>query len=332
MLLTAKGSIKKPVGSVVQGLRLGDQFIAGEQDEIIQKLVEQLQLQNTAYFSQLKASITRALNLMGDINNPKATRQSYQAYLNFEKNLLGLSKEQQIPTTLLTIVTSPDSSKQFIYKPNIKYALGKGTSGHIYSGIKDKGDGIKRGYYRLMSSQVLGEHLNKFLKSVMNHPLYSHRTADKIHGFAADAFMQHVAQHHFELLSNSISPPEKLPADFGGQDTIDKLVKDSLNSTRWTSGGDVIIIDQFGQVVLNVQLKASLSQKSLVGNLSMKELYNRLQNMQMLLNQFNVTNEKDFMVLAQQIYNMYKTSAVVQNINQETEHITTQLSKGLYLT
>lgn len=331
MRLGVKINIQQPSGTVVEGIRVGDQFIQGTETELIEYITGWLQNNNNQYFTQLKTSITRALVMIGNSDNPSVTKKSYQSYLNFERALLGLNKVEQIPTSLLSIVTSPDSSKEFIYKTNIKNALGKGSSGSIYSGIKGQGEEIKKGYHRLMASQVLSEHLIDFIKTVQQHPLYSNRTADKIHGFAADAFMQHVAKKHADLLLNSV-PKTTLSPDFGDQDTIDNMVKESLNSTRWTSGGDVIIIDKTGQVILNVQIKASLQRKALVGHLTMNELKIRLTNIQRLLQNFSSSNIKDCKELAYQIYNMYKTSAIIQDINKEIDNIAnTTIKKGLYL-
>ena len=89
-------------------------------------------------------------------------------------------------------------------------------------------------------------------------------------GKAYDAYMNHVANHHTArysyLASGGSAPGENIPnmrhsvynEEGGAGGNFPYLLNESLNTTGWYTGGDIVIVDpQTMEVVYNIQLKTT---------------------------------------------------------------------------
>ena len=285
----------------ITGLHLGSQFIKGSSDILISALQKSFEEVSKKDYTVLKSMLTKAI---GDLST-KSGKQAYDSYAIFEKHLFKLFGTEQIPTSIISIVTTSNNTKQFNYSANIRDTLGT-RSKNIYSSNSKR---IQRNYEVLIASDLLNEHLQAFTKTMQNkYTEYNYRE-EHVLGFIADAFMQHVASAHADLLAGQIpTNGEKLPHDFRG--ITPKLAQESRNTTRWYSGGDVIIVDRQGRVLLNTQIKHSTKSRGVVGRLAIAELLTSLQHFRKALDTNN------YQEMATKVYKMYSTSAIVNQVDE----------------
>lgn len=85
-------------------------------------------------------------------------------------------------------------------------------------------------------------------------------------GKQLDAFMNHMGAHHANLFNNSSTIASSvLPSLLNLSKSVGTeegshffyLLLESLNTTPWYAGGDIVVVDETGQVIYNIQLKSS---------------------------------------------------------------------------
>ena len=147
-------------------------------------------------------------------------------------------------------------------------------------------------------------------------------------GNAADAFMNHMAHLHVQILAGSIpAEQQNLFAQSvwnEEKDNIFKLLADSLNHVSWITGGDIIIKYQ-GQL-FNIQLKtgqilknSSKQRRRIGGKLKTTELTN------LIIALKNDIILKDKPALIHRLYTELKTSGWVEETDKDTVDIITNL-------
>lgn len=334
-----KIKMNKPQISVpsnfITGMRIGNQVLTQSKEEIISSLSQEFQNEKKVQYGPLLSSINSAIYTLSGQSKRDSARNSYKAYEFFEKQVIQLLKKEAkpIPTSLITVVSDQSTgTTEFIQKSNMRTAVSTSGASHIYSGLKNNGTKIKRGYSRLEASALLSEHFQKFYNTVQNHPVYkkyqkNSKSLSQIHGFIAEAFISHVALQHTELLSrsaNMINVQNVLPNDFSKKE-VDEIVQMSTNRDRWTTGGDVILIDKEGQILLNIQVKATLMKASVVGNLSRTELLKDLKKLKEMV--LLAQNNGDFRPMLEKLYSMFEVSAIIEKTDTRIEQITNQTVK-----
>ena len=166
------------------------------------------------------------------------------------------------------------------------------------------------------------------------HDHFTGRTYDDIiysnmknaEGKRLDAFMNHVAQYNkqlFGLMSsrvankNSLAKIKDLDTHggfkniFNNTNIVQPWLLASLNTTSWLTGGDVVVIDNTGAVIYNIQIKSTASGK----NFELSLL--RLESLISRLIQSTKSNTFKPEQLANIMYNSLKTTS--SNQVQETE-------------
>lgn len=147
-------------------------------------------------------------------------------------------------------------------------------------------------------------------------------------GNAADAFMNHMAHLHVQILAGSIpAEQQNLFAQSvwnEEKDNIFKLLADSLNHVSWITGGDIIMKYQ-GQL-FNIQLKtgqilknSSKQRRRIGGKLKTTELTN------LIIALKNDIILKDKPALIHRLYTELKTSGWVEETDKDTVDIITNL-------
>lgn len=147
-------------------------------------------------------------------------------------------------------------------------------------------------------------------------------------GNAADAFMNHMAHLHVQILAENIpAEQQNLFAQSvwnEEKDNIFKLLADSLNHVSWITGGDIVIKYQ-GQL-FNIQLKtgqilknSSKQRRQIGGKLKTIELTN------LIIALKNDIILKDKPALIHRLYTELKTSGWVEETNKDTVDIITNL-------
>lgn len=146
-------------------------------------------------------------------------------------------------------------------------------------------------------------------------------------GNVADAFMNHLAHMHVQLLAGNISDNEqRLFAHSVFQeegDNIYDLLYAAKNNTPWFSGGDIVI--KYQNQIINIQLKtgqmmeAGKRRSNIGGGITIKRLLAFMTEMKEDLRTKNIDN------IIQKMYNELKTSGWVEYTNQIVSKIPNDL-------
>lgn len=151
-------------------------------------------------------------------------------------------------------------------------------------------------------------------------------------GKMADAFLNHMGKMHKSLFSASSNFPttlsdfKDLPDNVRNEENTAlkfgflKLLLESLNTTPWFTGGDLITVDRTGKVDLNIQLKTSKGNSGYVGSISYKNLATWLDE---IINDFTLISNKD---IAEKFYNNLKTSTVSEELGDDVIQSAYQLA------
>lgn len=218
--------------------------------------------------------------------------------LNIEKIDQDLKREYnaQILTKHLSNMFNDVSSRMEDDEIHYLYGLNKSEIYKQLNPIK-YGDGVYT-YKTAVYGNVFGKYLN---------------------GKIADAYLNHIGATHWEYLNN-FSQRGVLP---NGDHLLNSSVKQeeraihnlnfirllmaSTNRTAWYTGGDLIVTNNTGQVVANIQLKTSSGTGAWIGNIRTATLKN-----QILLIKTTLLN--DHQTTAQNFYEMLKTSSVGESL------------------
>lgn len=137
-------------------------------------------------------------------------------------------------------------------------------------------------------------------------------------GKVADAYLNHLGKHHWnylnrfsqgdmtglEHLRNASVRTEELSK---GYLNFVQLLLDSLNSTGWQTGGDLIVTDSGGKIVANIQLKTSASTGDAIGRINTKKLAKDILKIKQNFSQNDL-------IVANSFYDLLKTSTVTEGL------------------
>ena len=258
---------------------------------------------------------------------------AYQAWERLQTELFANPKTQ-----LLAILNffNKDQSQQWVIA-NEEYTIQ--PDGLI--NMQKIGDTIKHEYY----SDILSQHLSQMFKTVTTKEIsasalsylcqrYHFRPqltkgakktyanvfwskseqGFKMRGQVAEAFLTHLAKIHMSELSS-----EQLATDFSKQSILQKekprgfvdILYASKNNDAWFTGGDLIVTNNKGEVIANIQLKTSLGSGSAIGRIKTATLEKEIN---LLLQQINSPQ-----IMAEHFYQMLETSAVTTELNNAIE-------------
>lgn len=299
----------------VEGMRLGSTFLTNEKSTVEAQLEERIYNTFTSgqmfYISRLKSALTRAINVLG--GQTKA-RQCYQAYETFERALTKFLGEvsQPVPISAITVVQDGKGKiNNIVYNSHLKNSVSKAGASTIYSGLKNDGQ-LENGYRLLQLSELLQEHYQKFYsKAAALKEMQNYEAGPKA-GFIAETYIAHVTKQHQNLLKSSIEP-EKIPANLScNLKTLkDEILETISHHDDWYRGGDLILMDEHKNIVLNLQIKSTTTGAERVGKLSRTNLLKRLTRIKHeLLKLESDISRSEVKTLAKEIYNMFKTSAI----------------------
>lgn len=170
---------------------------------------------------------------------------------------------------------------------------------------------------------------NKTDNSMFNYKDIIYGRQSTWHGKAADAFMNHMAHYHVQVLAGMMSPDDKeefsqsVFAEEGSN--IFYTLRDSLNNTTWTTGGDVMA--RFNGETYNFQIKTKIknSKSSKLGNtIATKEALSVIRQLKDLIN--NTVTQKEAI---DYLYEKLATSGWVEPTNQAIVDTIEELTEGL---
>lgn len=140
-------------------------------------------------------------------------------------------------------------------------------------------------------------------------------------GKVADAFLNHLGKHHASQLANFVRGDGKALEGLKNKDVraeenlsnklnFIKLLIDSLNNTAWYTGGDLIVTDQSGRVVANIQLKTSGGLGESIGQINTSGLVSDIEKV------FSALEMSDASA-AEAFYSMLKTSTATEGLGDK---------------
>lgn len=289
--------------------------------------------------------------------NKDTTKQILKENLDIVKNALDISPYAAFkaweefskeflknPTTQLLAITEfynkGEGTVQTWQLMQEVEAISKDKSGVV--NVAQVSQEIKNVYY----SEILTRHLSQFfsvvnrkrnLSSIMKD--YNNFKAEslkdliwskkdqkseyKVRGQIADAFLQHLGKFHLQemskerALSNDFSQSDILSKE-GGIRGMAMTLQEAKNRVGWYTGGDLIVVDKNNKVIANIQLKTSTKDGAAIGKINISELKNKINKIYSSLNSNNVE-------IAEQFFNMLKTSAIPSNIENVSTNIVEDL-------
>ena len=138
-------------------------------------------------------------------------------------------------------------------------------------------------------------------------------------GKVADAFLNHLGGHHWTSLnsffqtgndtnlSNLNTHGVKMEERAINSLNFVKLLMASNNRVPWYSGGDLIVVNESGKVLANIQLKTSSKEGEWVGNIRINALKKEL----IIIKQSFTENVQN---IAELFFEMLKTSAQIASL------------------
>lgn len=201
-----------------------------------------------------------------------------------------------------------------------------------YFSINSFSDKIKN--YNSSFQKILNKRLQKmkhnakqsFTNKTFKQVIYQNMGGQQYRGKVWDAFMNHVANYHKEIIAALVNPEiinnlmetffknrqnyqysvyeEENPIPFV------RLLYKSLNSTPWFASGDIVIIGEDGRILYNIQLKTT-SRKNGSFKIPTKLLINILKQIEGLAN--------DRRAIAELLYENLKTESSNDFYRAESE-------------
>ena len=314
---------------IQQGAMLGGYLLPKE--EFIQALKELFD--NEENLDKLK----RMIRLVKNNVNKGNIRAAYKNIEDFETKVLNN------PATALMVITNLSSEEgeyRWDYVSKERSVINK-------NGILSASRTFKKSLNSLMNSQ-LNKHLFDFIKTVENTSLskselnnffnkynFSGDSKERIGKYAsssgynlkkiiygdsptyrgniADAFLNHLGNLHKGFLKNgelNINESfNRSVKEEEGENFIQLLI-DSTNNTPWWSGGDLIVLDDQGKVLMNIQLKTGLSSGNYNAQISSERLLSQLSKLDEYL-------KIDTDEWAEYFYKMFETSGVISQVEDK---------------
>lgn len=160
-------------------------------------------------------------------------------------------------------------------------------------------------------------------------------TEFKYRGQVSDAFVNHLggpaghwhlikgfltgqinALQLIQLKSNNVREEEMTK---GGNLAFIDLLLDSLNTTGWQTGGDLIVTDNTGKVISNIQVKTSIKEGKRIGRISYSKLEKNIEKMIKTI----TNNDNEFIEM---FFENLKTSSASKSLDEETVKMAKQLA------
>lgn len=318
----------------MQGAMIGG-FLLPEKE--FKDIVKQLFL-NIDYVKYLENIIDRALKNI----HSKNIRAAYKNIEEFETEIF---KNPSVSIMLITNLNSDKGQYKQAQNKNEKNVIRK-------SGKISYSQTIKNNLLNEEITSILSEHLlnlikmidttelsdeqinnlfklykfqNKENKRIMGSQAYYSRNLKEIiygdnpqyKGQIADAFLNHLGNMHKELFSGRIenmTPFLQTVMEEEGANFYQLLI-DSTNNTPQYTGGDLILLNSNGEVIANIQLKTIINEKSsTIGKITSKTLEANLLKLKELIQSDNIL---DADIFADKLYNMFATSGIIDNVNDE---------------
>lgn len=183
------------------------------------------------------------------------------------------------------------------------------------------GKGMKRSMGERLSSTKISKN-----QKTIGYIFYGKSEVSE--GMIADAFLNHLGRMHHQLFLNEAFVSNKLPTVLQeeGQDSFFQLLANSVNKTGWYTGGDLVLISG-NEVIANIQLKTIQNLKEIKqqgSELAYKEIKKRVT---LLQSTYNKTSIKDKEAFVKRVYNLFKTSAIIHEVEKEIEEIPMDFAK-----
>ena len=152
-----------------------------------------------------------------------------------------------------------------------------------------------------------------------------------VQGQVIDGFINHMAQYHdffIPFLKGKIEIDEKqlnknisVYEELNSQDKFAKMLKESTNTTRWYTGGDLIVINKDGKVIYNIQIKSTTFKNPSVFSIEIAELKKNINSLESKIEQ-----QKE--VVIEELYKMFETSGIVsQRVEEQIEETEDEIIK-----
>lgn len=326
--------------AIVQGAMIGGSFLPEKE---FKEIITELFL-NTDNVKEMNRLINLALKNI----KSKNLRAAYKNIEEFETKLL---KNPSTSIMLITNLNSEEGNYKWYLNKNEKNVIQKGGK-LSYSKI------IKNSLIEEEISQILSKHLLDMIRTVdttkmsdeeirafFNNYIFSSKKkkidiGSRTHnsrkikemiygqnpaykGNIADAFIQHVANMHKQLLigkMENIVPISSSVLQEEGSNFY-QLLLDSTNNTPWFTGGDLILLNENREVIANIQLKTLVNEKaSVVGGQGITggRLSTYLIELKKLINNDNILDAK---VFADKFYQTFATSGILDEVEDKIEDI-----------
>lgn len=254
---------------------------------------------NTEYiFTEEEPLLTKSGNIsLARLKSIDDTLKNIQKYQIISEHL-----EQMINSTRNNVLTrGPDGERNYIYD-------------------------LPRGEYRGVKKRLSDIRWNKVnTKPSYLWVIYGAKTTKGINarGKIADAFLNHMGKMHNALFNSSgglteLSDFSSLPSSVREEENASQhlgflhLLLESLNSTPWFTGGDLITVDKTGKINLNIQLKTSKRDSGTVGEINYVDLANWLKE---VLDTFS--QSQNYQAIAEIFYEHLKTSTVSEALGDD---------------
>lgn len=339
--------ISSPQLTLKEGILANDDILTFEEFKtfMLQQLNENV----------IKSMLSRFNQIAGHIRGGRY-RKAYLMWENFEKDIL-LNKNYSV--SLLLIENINADKKLF----NYKYATKE------YDVLSDRGKLTKLSQLnkKLMKENVeaqISDHLAEFITDVETRQMpykfikqifkigdsevkrnganarwRTHNWSYKNilygenpvwQGNVADAFMNHMAHLHVQLIAAENVEQQNLFATsvFNEErDNIFNLLYASKNNTSWITGGDIII--KYGGQIYNIQLKTSQQilndrrRSRIGGKLAVQDLLHFIEDIKLSIQTQNIEE------IIQKMYNELQTSGWVENTSNIIDDVSNELIQSL---
>ena len=299
----------------------------------------------------LNSLLSRFTQIAGHIRGGRY-KKAYLMWENLEKDIL-LNKDYAVSLLLIENINSQEANYQYKY------------STKEYDVLSDRGklsrlSQLNKKLFKENIEEQISEHLSEFITDVETQHMRwkfiqevfriddsdmkknaaearwrTHNWSYKNilygdnpvwQGNVADAFMNHMAHLHVQLIANELNDEDKdlfVTSVFNEEkDNIFNLLYASKNNVSWMTGGDIII--KYNGQIYNIQLKTGQilngrRRSRIGGKLAVQELLKFIEDIK---NDIKSKNVDEIIV---KMYNELKTSGWVENTNYALQDIVNNL-------
>lgn len=300
----------------------------------------------------LNSLLSRFNQIAGHIRGGRY-KKAYLMWENLEKDIL-LNKDYAVSLLFIENINSPEANYQYKYSTREYNVLGD-------SGELSRLSQLNKKLFKENIEEQISDHLSEFITDVETQQMRWKFIQEVFHindsnmkknaaearwrthnwsyknilygdnpawqGNVADAFMNHMAHLHVQLIANELDDEDKelfVTSVFNEEkDNIFNLLYASKNNISWITGGDIII--KYNGQIYNIQLKTGQSlngrrRSRIGGKLAAQELLKFIENIK------NDIKSKNIDEIIVKMYNELKTSGWVENTNYALKDIVDNLS------